>query len=100
MGEDEKKKPAARDNTDESLRTERLRTDEKLASGQRENKTDADELMVTARHKADEVLNVARSREDRKLVAEGASTAATQDLGAERAREDAALTVERGGADD
>jgi signal transduction histidine kinase len=99
MREDEKKKPAARDNTDESLRTERQKTDEKLASDQRASKDDADELMATARHKADAVLNVARDREDRKLEADGASTAATQDLGDERAREDAALTVERGGAD-
>ncbi|MDB4965129.1 MAG: hypothetical protein JWN44_818 [Myxococcales bacterium] len=98
--EDNKKKPLLeRTTTDESLRTERRKTDAELAGSLEAIKEDAGDVVAAARHKADSVLSDARDREDEKLAAEGGSKAEARDLGDERAREDAALTAERGGAD-
>jgi signal transduction histidine kinase len=99
MVEDNKRKPLQRDTTDDSLRAERRKTDAELASHLKDIKQDADHVVAEARHKADSVLSDARDREDRKLADEGTSGALTQGLEDARAREDAALMAQRGGAD-
>jgi signal transduction histidine kinase len=86
------RRPRERSSTDESLRSERQKTDKELArrtSALRETATD---VVTEARDKADGVLNEARDREDLK---HGPSTQLTR----ERAREDAVLRTARSGAD-
>ena len=99
MAESGKPRPVERDTTDESLRVERHKTDAELASNQRDIKQDADDVLAEARDKADSVLSDARDREDLKLADEGAPDAITRGLDHARAREDAILTAQRGGAD-
>jgi signal transduction histidine kinase len=86
-----------RDNTDESLRGEREKTDLGFAQRRATVEEDADEVVRKARDRADAVLQRARRREDQKLVAAGESVG--QRLRAERAREDATLRDERSTAD-
>jgi signal transduction histidine kinase len=99
MVEKDNRKPPERDTTDESLRTERRKTDVELAAHQASIKKDADAVVARARQMADSVLSDARDREDEHLADEGISRKAAQGLGDERAREDAALTADRGGED-
>src|SRR3954471_359759 len=99
MVEKDKKTPPERDTTDESLRTERRKTDVELAAHQDSIKEDADAVVARAREMADSVVSDARDREDEQLADEGMSRAAARGLGEERAREDAALTADRGGED-
>ena len=99
MVDKDKKTPPERDTTDESLRTERRKTDVELAAHQDSVKEDADAGVARAREMADSVLSDAREREDEQLADEGISRKAARGLGEERAREDAALTADRGGED-
>ena len=99
MVEKDKKTPPERDTTDKSLRTERRKTDAELAAHQASVKEDADAVVARARQMADSVLSDARDREDEQLADEGISRKAARGLGDERAREDAALTADRGGED-
>ena len=99
IADPEKKTPRERETTDQSLRTERQKTDAELASTLGVIKEDSDEVVAEARHKADSVLSDARHLEDRKLAADGSSAEAARTLDHERAKEDAVLTAERGGAD-
>lgn len=92
-------KVPARDTTDKSLRAERKKTDAELAGTLGAIKDTADEVVAEAREKADEVLSNAREAEDQKLAKVGSTNAAAEVLGEERAREDDALTTERGEAD-
>ncbi len=91
--------PPVRVTTDESLRTERHKTDAHLQENLGTVKDDADEVVAEARDRADSVLSDARDREDAKLAARGLSAEGAEILDDERAREDAALVAERGGAD-
>jgi signal transduction histidine kinase len=99
MVEKDKKAPPERDTTDESLRTERRKTDAELAAHHDAVKEEADAAVARARQMADSVLSDTRQQEDEKLADEGTSRKAAQSLGDERAREDAALTADRGGED-
>ena len=71
MVEKDKRKPPERDTTDESLRTERRKTDAQLAAHQDSVKEDADAVVARARQMADSVLSDARDREDEQLADEG-----------------------------
>jgi cell division septum initiation protein DivIVA len=84
--DDKRKQPLERDTTDESLRTERRKTDVQLAGTLENIKQSADDVVAEARNKADSVLSDARDREDRKLADEGSSDAMTQGLEDTRAR--------------
>jgi len=96
---DEENVPA-RDTTDESLRTERNKTDVEMAGSLGTLADTADDVIAEARNKADEVLSDARDAEDRKLAKAGSPGVGAQVLlGDERAREDDALTTERSEAD-
>jgi signal transduction histidine kinase len=95
---DHKQKPGERHSTDESLRTERRRTDSHLAGTLGDMKDAGDDMIAKARDKADSVLSDARDREDEKLAAGGEDVA--DGLEQQRAREDALLATERSGADD
>jgi signal transduction histidine kinase len=99
MVESDKKKPPERDTTDESLRTERRKTDVQLAAHQNSVKKDADAVVARARRMADSVLSDSRDREDQQLADDGISKKAARGLDDERAREDAALRADRGGED-
>lgn len=96
---DEKKKPPERVTTDESLRTERQKTDAELAGSLKPIEAGADEIVAAARQRADSVLSAAREHEDRARSAASASKEETRGLGEERDREDAALKVAREEAD-
>ncbi|HET9990889.1 MAG TPA: HAMP domain-containing sensor histidine kinase [Kofleriaceae bacterium] len=87
-----KRNPQERSSTDESLRSERKKTDAELVQRSSALRDTATDVVTEARDKADSVLSEARGREDRKT---GHSTQLTQD----RAREDAVLRTERSGAD-
>jgi signal transduction histidine kinase len=99
MTEDDRK-PGERDSTDESLRTERRKTDSHLAGALGAMRDAGDDLIATARDKADAVLSDARDREDEKLAVEGELEGAADELDQQRAHEDALLASERSGADD
>jgi signal transduction histidine kinase len=87
-----KRDPRERSSTDESLRSERQKTDAELAQRSGALRDTATDVVTEARDKADSVLSEARDREDLKT---GSSTQRTH----ERAREDAVLRTERRGAD-
>ena len=89
-----------RHSTNESLRTERRHTDAHLAQTFAAIKNVADDVVAEARHKADAVLTGAREREDKKLAADGERGNAVEGRHQQRAYEDAALTAQRGGADE
>src|SRR6185503_20244233 len=99
MVDKDKKTPPERDTTDESLRTERRKTDVQLAAHQDSIKEDADGVVARARQMADSVLSEARDREDEQLAGEGISRKAARGIGDERARDDQALEAERDGED-
>jgi signal transduction histidine kinase len=96
----DEEQPGERHSTDESLRTERRKTDSHLAGTLGAMGNAGNDLVVTARNKADSALSDARDREDEKLVTDGGSEDAAVDLEQQRAREDAVLATERSGADD
>jgi signal transduction histidine kinase len=96
---DHEPKPGERRSTDESLRTERRKTDSHLAGTLGAMGDAGDDLVAKARDKADSVLKDARDRQDEKLVADGQQEDAADDLEQQRADEDAALASERTGAD-
>src|SRR4051812_21201576 len=96
---DDARKPGERHSTDESLRTERRKTDTHLEGTLGAMRDAGDDLVARARDKADAVLSNAREREDKKLAAEGDLDGAADELDQQRAHEDAALARERSGAD-
>jgi signal transduction histidine kinase len=88
-----------REQTDESLRSERQKADE-LGQGPTAIEDIADEVIEKARKRADRVLAEARLRNDEQIP-EGAQGAEPRRiLARERKAEDAALSKERGVADD
>jgi signal transduction histidine kinase len=97
MPRGDKRNPSERSSTDESLRSERRKTDTELAQRSHLLAEVATDVITEARDKADSVLSDARAREDRKHPDEpsGSSAQVTQ----ERAREDALLRHARSGAD-
>lgn len=87
-----KREPRERDSTDDSLRSEREKTDAELAQRSMALRDTAIEVVAEARDKADSLLSEARGREDLK---NGSSTQRMHD----RAHEDAVLRTARSGAD-
>ena len=94
------KKPSPeRDQTDESLRTEREKADLALAEAQESVDEDADLVVRRARVQADAVLVSARDRAD-ELLRNGGPAAPSAAIVEERAVEDQALRDERAAADE
>jgi signal transduction histidine kinase len=94
-------KPSAeRGLTDQSLRTEREKTDAALAEHQAAIEKEADAVIEHARETADAVLTDARDKADDHLVDTAAPKSARKAVTDERAREDRALQEERTKADD
>ena len=98
MSAGDKPDPTERSSTDESLQQERDKTDAELAARSGATEVAATEAITEARDKADSVLSDARAREDARNAHE-MSVQSQRDLSRERAHEDAALQVQRRGAD-
>jgi signal transduction histidine kinase len=98
----ENKAQPERDQTDESLRSERRTADRDRAEALARTEEDADDLVERARQNADAVLSVARGRADRRVLRDGedgpAPTGAA--IARERAQEDDTVRDERASADD
>lgn len=95
MSTSDKRDPRERGSTDESLRSERRKTDAELARRAGVTHDAASDVIAEARNKADHVLSDARDKED-----QGPATAATAtERTDERAREDEAIKCARSGAD-
>ncbi len=93
---DEGNRPSPeREQTDDSLRTERRNADEALQVPLSEVQGDADQVLQRARDTADEVLAAARERAD-----ERSPNLAPERIAEARVREDATLRAERASADD
>jgi signal transduction histidine kinase len=90
---------AERVQTDESLRTERQKTDRALAERHEAEDEDSDLVLARARESADVVLTEARAKADQRLD-EALPQAETTTLAEERALEDEALQKERASADE
>jgi signal transduction histidine kinase len=91
--------PAERQETDQSLRTERERTDEEV--GKRADiEKDADLAVEKARGRADQVLDESRQRADKRIIEEGSSTGQRQALRQERRQADDTVREERLSADE
>ena len=101
MAVEGKKTKPERVQTDESLRTERAKTDRELARHQEAIEEDADDVIDRARVSADAVLATARAKEDQHIEQAAAPAAAPAiTVVEERALEDEALKVERAAADE
>jgi signal transduction histidine kinase len=97
MTNGDKRDPHQRSSTDESLRSERLKTDLELATRSEGVRAVATDVVSEAREKADLVLSDARDLEDRKSP--GQSRELVADRSNARAQEDALLQEERSEAD-
>jgi signal transduction histidine kinase len=93
----DKRDPHQRTSTDESLRSERHKTDLELASRAEAVRTVASDIVAEAREKADLILSDARDLEDSKYP--DASVQRVDDRNHARAQEDAVLEEERSEAD-
>lgn len=100
MAPGHEKPSAERGQTDDSLRTEREKTDRALAETQAAVEHDADTVIERARETADAVLAAARDKADDHLDETQAPVAAREAVDDERTREDDALRDERATADD
>jgi signal transduction histidine kinase len=89
-----------RENTDESLRTERQKADAALAVVQDSIEKRADEVVSRARGKADEVLSDARERTDELAQTDSEHAVPSAVVETERAIEDEVLRKERAVADE
>ena len=99
ISEDSKPNPE-RDETDESLRNERQKTDHALLLKQAALERRADAVVDRAREIADGVLSEARDKADRKLDQEESPVGARETAGEERVAADAALQSEREAEDE
>jgi signal transduction histidine kinase len=97
MTNGEKRDPHQRGSTDESLRSERQKTDLELASRSEAVRAVATDIVSEARQKADLVLSGARDLEDRKSPEP--SVQRLEERNNARAQEDAVLQEERSEAD-
>jgi len=97
MTNGDKRDPHQRSSTDESLRSERRKTDLELAARSEAVRAVATDVVCEAREKADLVLSDARDLEDRK--SRGQSQQLLADRSNARAQEDAVLQDERSEAD-
>jgi len=86
--------------TDTSLREERQKTDQQLATRSSAIEKDADQVIELARERADDVLEDARQREDATTRLADQPVILSDAVDEIRASEDEALTEERAVADD
>jgi signal transduction histidine kinase len=100
VSSDDRKSRPEREQTNESLRTERSRTDGALLARQAEIDKDADLVVERARETADAVLAEAREKADRKLEKVAPHVATRADVEQQRVAEDEALRAERASADE
>lgn len=91
---------AERDQTDESLRTERQKTDRALAERHAAEEEDSDLVLSRARESADAVLTEARAKADQRLDETLPQAETSTTLAEERVLEDEALQDERASADE
>ncbi len=96
----DRKPSPERDETDESLRSEREKTDHALLLKQVALERDADAVVDRAREIADGVLSEARDKADQKLGPEESLTEVRETIDEAREAEDAALQSERAAADE
>jgi signal transduction histidine kinase len=89
-----------REQTDDSLRDERSKSDLAIVEGRDAVAELADDVLRRARQDADAVLMIAREHADRRLQNSDAPPTAGAAVARERVVEDAALRRERGSADD
>jgi signal transduction histidine kinase len=95
----DKKSQPERDNTDESLRLEREKSDRELAKTRTSIEADSDAAMQTARDKADQTSQENRDDVDVKLARRGTPAEARNSVYRERAHVDAVLEEERATSD-
>jgi signal transduction histidine kinase len=88
-----------RDETDESLRTERKNSDHVIAEGRTDVEEHADAVVERAREHADAVLDAARDKADQRLETAEPVAEAREVVARERAREDEVVQQERAAAD-
>ena len=86
--------------TDTSLREERHKTDQQLATRSSVIEKDADQVIELARERADDLLDDARQREDATIPLGDQPVTDSDAMYEARASEDEALTEERAVADD
>jgi len=86
--------------TDTSLREERHKTDQQLATRSSVIEKDADQVIELARERADDLLKDARQKEDATIPLADQQVADSDAIYEARASEDEALTEERAVADD
>lgn len=89
------KEPQERDETDESLRLERARTDDELSRREASLEKVTAAAAQRARDRAHDLLETARKREDQKLERAGAAGDGRRALAHERALADSALQGEQ-----
>jgi signal transduction histidine kinase len=94
------KTSAERDQTDDSLRGEREKTDLAISEGRDLVQHHADNVLRRARQDADEVLHDARERADRLLEESEGTLSANKAVAMERELEDAAVRSDRDAADE
>jgi signal transduction histidine kinase len=99
MAADGKKTPE-RDQTDDSLRTERQNTDRALLDKRAAVAEDADQVLQLARETADAVLDVARDKADEQLDPSSLGAKRDEAITQERVLEDEALRDARASADE
>ncbi len=85
--------------TNDSLRTERERSDEEVLARSDSLAEDSEEIIRVARERARLVLDLARTREDQHLRAMGVDEGVRDTVDAERKLENDALAAERASAD-
>jgi signal transduction histidine kinase len=89
----------SRKETDRTLRAERDRSDDELLTRVHALAEDSEAIIDRARDRARQVLELVREREDRRMVAHGATAEQREDVNTERRLEDVALAEERATAD-
>jgi signal transduction histidine kinase len=88
-----------RSDTDESLRSERNKTDRELANARGEIEEDADAVVTKARARAEALLRATRGRTDADMMAD-TNPALRREVARERAEEDRVFAAERATADE
>ena len=97
---DRKPLPEARGDTDESLRSERAKTDRELTAARAAIEDDADDVVELARERTEAMLRKARARTDSDMEEDDASPAMRREVVSERAKEDQLSADERAAEDE
>ncbi len=100
MGPKDKKPRPEQDRTDQSLREERLKTDDEFNKRRDAIEEGADAVVQRTRAEADTSLRATRAKTDEKRALSEAPRQERQSVAHERASEDAALRLERATSDE